>query len=285
MRIAVRHTTRVDHDDPVVESVMDVRLGPLSDEHQRWRRFDLRVTPHAAVRRYTDAFGNAAHLITVAKPHQTLEVVMQAEVETLLDDPFRAPRPPEPLTRLERADHLTPTALVPRHHELDALARSVDADDDLVCAQGLMRLVQEHLQYVPDSTDVHTAVPDVLAGRRGVCQDFAHVLLGLCRSAGLPARYVSGYILGEHSDRANGSPRRRGAGASHGWVEVWTASHGWRGFDPTNGVLAGAGHVKIATGRDYRDVAPTRGAFRGPKHDRLTVEVTTRVLDPDPSRE
>ena len=269
----------MEHDDPVVESVMDVRLGPLNDEHQRWRRFDLRVTPHAAVRRYTDAFGNAAHLITVAKPHRTLEVVMQAEVETLLDDPFRAPPPPEPLTHLERAEHLTPTPLVPRHHELDTLARSVEADDDLERAQGLMRLVQEHLQYAPDSTDVHTAVPDVLAHRRGVCQDFAHVLLGLCRSAGLPARYVSGYIVGEHGDRASASPEQRGAHASHGWAEVWTPTHGWRGFDPTNGVLASAGHVKIATGRDYRDVAPTRGAFRGPKHDRLTVEVTTRVLD------
>jgi transglutaminase-like putative cysteine protease len=280
VRIAVSHTTRVEHDDPVVEGVMDVRLGSLSDEHQRWRRFDLRVTPHAAVRRYIDAFGNAAHLITVAKPHRTLEVVMHAEVETLLDDPFRGPdRPPEALTQLERADHLAPTVLVPRHHELDTLAGLVDADDDLARAQGLMRLVYEHLEYAPDSTSVHTTVPDVLSQRRGVCQDFAHVLLGLCRSAGLPSRYVSGYIVGEHGDRASGSPEQRGAGASHGWVEVWTASHGWRGFDPTNGVLASAGHVKIATGRDYRDVAPTRGAFRGPKTARLSVEVTTRVLD------
>jgi transglutaminase-like putative cysteine protease len=280
VRIAVSHTTRVEHDDPVVESVMDVRLGPLSDEHQRWRHFDLRIAPHASVRRYTDAFGNAAHLITVPRPHRTLEVVMHAEVETLLDDPFRAPdRPPEALDRLDRADHLVSTVLVPRHRELAALAGMVSADDVLARAQGLMRLVHEHLQYEPDSTNVYTTAPDVLAQRRGVCQDFAHVLLGLCRSAGLPSRYVSGYIVGEHDDRPRGSPEQRGAHASHGWVEVWTPSHGWRGFDPTNGVLASAGYVKIATGRDYRDVAPTRGAFRGPKNDRLTVEVTTRVLD------
>lgn len=278
MRIAIDHTTRLEHDEEVVESVMDVRLGPLSDDHQRWRLFDLQVTPPAAVRPYTDAFGNAAHLISVPKPHRTLEVVMRAEVDTLLEDPFRAPdRSPEPLTPLERADGLAPTALIPRHPKVDALAAMAGPGEALDQAQELMRLVHEKLGYVPDSTDVNTTVPEVLERGRGVCQDLTHVLIGVCRAAGLPARYVSGYITGDHGERPDGSARG-GAGASHGWAEVWIPSHGWRGFDATNGLLASTGHVKMATGRDYRDVAPTRGAFRGPANERLTVGVVTRVL-------
>lgn len=278
MLIGISHTTRLEHDEEVVESVMDVRLGPLSDDHQRWRRFDLEVTPPAAVRPYTDAFGNAAHIISVPKAHRTLEVVMRAEVETLLEDPFRAPdRPPEPLTPLERADSLAPTGLVLRHPKVDALAAKAGPGEALERAQALMRLVHGELKYVPDSTDVNTTVPEVLERGRGVCQDLTHVLIGACRAAGLPARYVSGYIVGEHSGLPAGSAGR-GAGASHGWAEVWIPSHGWRGFDATNGLLASTRHVKMATGRDYRDVAPTRGAFRGPANERLSVGVITRVL-------
>jgi len=137
--------------------------------------------------------------------------------------------------------------------------------------QRLMHLVNGRLEYVPGVTTVETTVVDVLGEPRGVCQDFAHLLIGLCRSVAIPARYVSGYIVADA-----GGPRR-GTGASHAWVEAFTPTHGWRGFDPTNDLVASAYHVKLAIGRDYSDIPPHRGSFRGPAQEVLSVAVSTAI--------
>jgi transglutaminase-like putative cysteine protease len=137
-----------------------------------------------------------------------------------------------------------------------------------------MHLVHERLDYRPDVTTVETSVTEVLTHSSGVCQDFAHVLIGLCRAIGTPARYVSGYIL----VGADPDAPKRGAAASHAWVEAFTATNGWRGFDPTNDVLASEHHVKMAIGRDYHDVPPTRGTFRGVADEELAVEVVTKQV-------
>ena len=314
MRVGITHTTRLSYDSHVVEGVMDVRLGPRSDGDQRWQEFDLRATPNAAIRRYYDGFGNAAHLVTIARPHDEVELVSRAVVETLLEDPFRLPQtPPAPLGPSELADYLTPSEIVPADSALDVMAepfRPVTPDETLEAVQGLMSLVYQGFQYEQHVTSVATTVPEVLKGRTGVCQDFAHVLIGLCRAVGLPARYVSGYIVprqvsgpSQQSQRSETTSQvqvveapiggrvaidwpgqvpepSRGAGASHAWVEVYTPSHGWRGFDPTNNLLASTHHVKMGIGRDYHDVPPTRGTFRGLAQERLTVEVVTQILDP-----
>ncbi len=277
MRVEVEHTTRLSYTTDVVESVMDARLGPRSDVHQRWGPYELRVVPAAAVRRYSDSFGNIAHLMTIAKPHREVEVTMCGEIETLLRDPFRAPRElPAPLTPGERADYLDPSPLVPRDPEIDRLVTPFkdNAAAVFATAQKLMRLVYDRFDYVPEVTGVGTTVPEILAHKTGVCQDFAHVLIALCRAAGIPARYVSGYIV---RDAASAAPTR-GAGASHAWVEAFTPTHGWRGFDPTNDLVASEHHVKMAIGRDYRDIPPTQGTFRGIAEETLAVEVVTRIL-------
>ena len=123
-------------------------------------------------------------------------------------------------------------------------------------------------------TTVETSVREVLTHASGVCQDLAHVLIGLCRAIGIPARYVSGYIMASHDV---GAPTR-GAAASHAWAEAFTPTHGWRGFDPTNDLMASEHHVKMAVGRDYHDVPPTRGTFRGLAAEELSVAVTTRSV-------
>lgn len=277
MRVSVEHVTRLGYTADVVESVMDARLGPRSDVHQRWSSYELRVAPAAAVRRYADSFGNIAHLVTIAKPHRAVEVTMAGQIETLLRDPFRAPRElPQPLTPGERADFLDPSPLVPPGAEITALAAPFQdgAADTFATAQKLMRLVYDRFDYVPDVTGVGTTVPEILAHKTGVCQDFAHVLIALCRAIGIPARYVSGYIV---RDAASAAPTR-GAGASHAWVEAFTPTHGWRGFDPTNDLVASEHHVKMAIGRDYRDVPPTQGTFRGVADETLTVDVVTQLL-------
>ncbi len=275
MRVTLRHTTRLDYDNDVIESVMDTRLGPRSDEDQRWGSFELRTSPVGAVRRYADAFGNIAHLITVAAPHRYLEVVTIGEIETLLADPFALPRTqPTPLEPGELADYLLSSALVPSDPGLAALAapyRPAAPEGAFDGATALTHLVYGEFTYKSDVTNVSTTVAELLATRTGVCQDLAHVLVGLCRAAGIPARYVSGYIVtGAHGPK-------RGAGHSHAWAEAWTPTHGWRGFDPTNDVLASEHHVKMAVGRDYRDVPPTQGTFRGAADERLVVEVVARA--------
>jgi transglutaminase-like putative cysteine protease len=142
------------------------------------------------------------------------------------------------------------------------------------------------LSYRQEVTTVETRVEDVLRVRAGVCQDFAHLLIASARCLGLPARYASGYIVQRlqtqsqsgQSQSQNIGPSR-GAGASHAWAEVFTPTHGWRGFDPTNNLVANAHYVKVATGRDYHDVAPTRGTYRGQAEEHLTVAVSTRVIE------
>lgn len=274
MRVLLRHRTRLDYDTSVVESVMDARLGPRSDEDQRWGRFELRTSPAASVRRYSDAFGNIGHLITVALPHDHLEVTTTGEIETHLADPFALPRrAPLPLGPGELADFLRASELVQHEPALAQMAephRPASPEKSLEAAQALMHLVYTEFTYEPDVTTVSTTVAELLHTRTGVCQDLAHVLIGLCRSAGIPARYVSGYIV-------PGNGVSRGAGHSHAWAEAWTPTHGWRGFDPTNDVLASEHHVKMAVGRDYRDVPPTQGTFRGVADERLEVEVVARA--------
>ncbi len=293
MRAAIRHLTRLDYSADVVEGVMEARLGPLSDAHQRWEQFDLRVQPAAAVRRYQDGAGNQAHLITVARPHRMVEVVAVSVVDTLLHDPFAPPATrPAPLRPGERLDYLNPSRLVPDEPELRGLAepfRPTRPEDTFEAVQRLMALVYGSFSYVKDVTTVQTTVGEVLRCRTGVCQDFAHVLLGLCRAIDVPARYVSGYIVSltttqrqqlgtlEQVQTLTTGPDR-GAGASHAWVEAWTPTHGWRGFDPTNNLVASENHVKMAIGRDYADVPPTRGTFRGAAEERLTIVVETTPL-------
>ncbi len=275
MRIALEHRTRLSYSGDVVESVMDTRLGPRTDEHQRWVSFDLRVEPAASVRRYNDGFGNAAHLITVARPHSAIEIVARSEVETTLADPYQPPRGRPPvLAPGDAVDFLAPSPLVPRVPELATAADPFRGEPPLDRVQKLMHIVHERLEYRQDVTDVETTVPEVLARASGVCQDFAHVLLGLCRAAGIPARYVSGYVLVGDEPEAP----VRGAHASHAWVEAFLPTHGWRGFDPTNDLLASEHHVKMAVGRDYRDVPPTRGTYRGVAQEALDVAVTTREV-------
>lgn len=275
MRISIEHRTRLAYTAEVIESVMDARLGPRTDEHQRWIAFDLKVEPVAAVRRYNDGFGNAAHLITIARSHRAIDVVMRGEVETTLADPFELPRTqPTALGPADRADCLGPSPLVPHVEALRPVAEPFRAEPPFEAVQKLMHLVHERFEYRPDVTTVETGVGEVLGHSSGVCQDFAHVLIGLCRTIGIPARYVSGYILAG-PDRDD---PKRGAAASHAWVEAFAPTHGWRGFDPTNDLLASERHVKMAVGRDYHDVPPTRGTFRGVADEELAVTVTTRPV-------
>jgi transglutaminase-like putative cysteine protease len=210
-----------------------------------------------------------------------LQVTAESEVRTQLADPFELPkRSPVPLDPMELADGLDPSPLVPRLPALAEMAapfRPADAVDSFEAVRKMTELIYHDFEYRQGVTDVHTSVAQILDNRQGVCQDFAHLLIGLCRAIDVPARYASGYIVVNGATEADAPTR--GSDASHAWVEAFTPTHGWRGFDPTNNLVANDRYVKIAIGRDYKDVPPTRGTYQGGGTERLTVAVTVRALD------
>ena len=163
---------------------------------------------------------------------------------------------------------------MPRVRAVEDLAGSFRGLEPFAAVRDMTEMVYREFAYRAGVTDVTTSIEYVVHARQGVCQDFAHILIGLCRALDIPARYVSGYVFGSHAH-----PPNRGDGASHAWVEAFTPTHGWRGFDPTNNLMANDHYIKIAIGRDYRDVAPTRGTYRGAATEHMTVEVATRELD------
>ena len=273
MKIAVTHVTRIDFDDEVSETVMNAHLGPRDDADQRVERFSLRVEPAGHVRRYEDGFGNSAHLITTVRPHTFLQLSAESEVDTYMVDPFQPPpRLQRALDAVARADCLDPSPLVPRLPILSEMAGPFRSDDTFVAVQRMSEMIFRDFTYRQNVTDVTTSVEHIVKGRQGVCQDFAHLLLGLCRALDIPCRYTSGYVVPADSEQ-------RGGGASHAWVEAFSATHGWRGYDPTNNLLANEHYVKIATGRDYSDVPPTRGISHGSSGERLSVVVSARVVE------
>jgi transglutaminase-like putative cysteine protease len=281
VRIAISHLTRLDFAQEVMESVMDTHLGPRDDSDQRVERFELRLEPAGHVKSYRDGFANAAHLVTHTRPHVFLQVTAASEVHTHLSDPFELPtRTPEPLDPMELADGLDPSPLVPRLPAVQDMAapfRPAEPAEAFVAVRRMSEMIYRDFAYRQGVTDVHTTVAEIVNDRQGVCQDFAHLLIGLCRAIEIPARYASGYIV-VNGDGGPSAPTR-GSDASHAWVEAFTPTHGWRGFDPTNNLLANDRYVKIAIGRDYHDVPPTRGTYQGGGTERLTVAVTVRAID------
>jgi transglutaminase-like putative cysteine protease len=177
----------------------------------------------------------------------------------------------------EAAEFALDSLLAPRAPALaDWARRAAEANEGVVeLALALMHQVHEEFDYLPQSTSVTTGALEALALRHGVCQDFAHVLIGACRSLGLAARYVSGYLL---TQPPPGRPRLVGADASHAWAQVWCPPYGWLALDPTNDVPAGQDHVTLAWGRDYADVAPLRGVIRGGSGNAPRVGVTVEPV-------
>ncbi len=279
-RLRVRHLTRFLYESVVHDSYNDVRLCPVSDPLQRSESFHLVLRPPVPVHTHHDFFLNRVDHFEVHEPHDRLEVESVAVVETRPD-----PRglPPKGLTlasleapevRENYFDFVVESRFVPQNVAIWREAMDVitgDAGDLWGDAVRLGRHVHDTFAYDPDWTHVHTDAADALKDRRGVCQDYAHVMIALCRSKGIPARYVSGYFYGGRSGEENE--------ASHAWVEVFLPGFGWKAWDPTHAREADTRYVKLAIGRDYDDAKPVSGRFRGTSGRRIEVEVMVRLLD------
>ncbi|MDQ2837874.1 MAG: transglutaminase family protein [Actinomycetota bacterium] len=274
-RVRVRHRTGYSYDGAVGASYNEARMTPLTDSNQTTLDSRVEISPLAGTHRYRDYWGTEVTAFDIHTPHSELEVVATSVVETGLR-PWTpgglewADLHSEPV-RDQYAEWLASTARTDPDGTLAALAAErLDAGSPTEVAISCLRMIGEHLEYVPGSTDVGTSAMQAWQERNGVCQDFAHISLAMLRSVGIPARYVSGY-LHPNADALIGHTT---VGESHAWVEWWDGD--WVGYDPTNGKPMGEQHVLVARGRDYDDVAPLKGIYSGPKSSALgvLVEVT-----------
>ena len=282
MKLHVFHRTRFRYATSVQESFNEVRLQPLTFGTQTCHNFLLKVLPTARLSHYLDFYLNYVHLFEVTQPHTELTVEATSTVTTPDAPALAAEAHPAPLAkigecaRLDRCyDFLQSSTYVEVGADLWRLALdATDGQSDAwQAAQAIMRFVHREFRYQPASTHVHTHMREVLLARTGVCQDFAHVMLGLCRAVKIPARYVSGYLYNGPADQL------KGAQASHAWVEVYVPGHGWCGLDPTNNRQPDGHYVKVAVGRDYTDVSPLKGTYRGTAKRQLQVEVLVTRLE------
>ena len=272
MRYLIEHETHLAFPEPVREHQVELRLAPREDATQRSLACELEIGPAATLREHFDCFGNRVHRASLVAPHTALDVRLRAEVETSGENPFDwgVLEPEAERALLARQVRETPRLLefvLPRSPSVPDLAARAAAlglpsggcDRPLVeRVQAVMAWAGSRFEYRPDATDVHAPLDDFLVHGGGVCQDFAHLLLAVVRSWGVPGRYVAGYVdpgaLGEAAAAIE---------ATHAWAEVWIPGAGWRGFDATSGLLANDRYVAVAAGRDSRDAAPVRGAFKG----------------------
>ncbi len=281
MEFTIEHKTSYRYAAPVDQSYTVVHLQPRSDTNQFCTRYALDISPTARINRYTDRFGNDVQHFAILPSHADLAITARSNVVTLLStdpvDPVEATRAlldADP--RLAEAyDFLHESVYVGFGPRLDRFLDEVGRPGERIgeWVHCVSSLIHEQFEYDKAATTVRTTVEDALERRSGVCQDFAHVMIATLRRAHVPARYVSGYIFG-------GESRVLGAEASHAWCEAYLPPYGWVGFDPTNDRLIDDSFVRIATGRDYRDVSPVRGVYRGAQLAEMNVNVAMDLLTP-----
>lgn len=280
--LLVRHTTRLLYDGPVIEAHSEVRKTPVDTGLQRVLTAGLRIEPNAVLRSHRDYFGSLVHHFNVLEPHERLEVAAESVVETSDAVCCGAEAAPDPRPWRQRlAEFLTWSPAVPRLPHYAQIEHGVRpdlaADAFLEELRAVGATFERRFRYDPEATDVHSTPAELFERGGGVCQDFAHALIGVLRLAGVASRYASGYVYdpvgaeeGEHV---------RGASASHAWVQAWHPELGWVGVDPTNDKLVDWQYVRVAVGRDYGDVQPLRGIFVGNREQALEVEVRVTRLD------
>lgn len=284
MFYSIRHITRFHYSAPINESVIEVRMRPRSDSDQRCLHFALTVNPKAHVSFYRDRLGNSIHHFDVPGTHTRLVMVAESTVEVEAGEPIpnsldatawydidAMAGSGEYFEFLQPSQFAKPTALS------QDFAKEIGAerrDDPLSLLRELNARVFAALAYVPKSTDVDSPADEALSSRKGVCQDFSHVMITVLRGLGIPARYVSGYLFNSAE-----AQRPSSDGASHAWLEAMLPGLGWVGFDPTNNSLSTEHHIRTAIGRDYADVPPAKGVFKGTADSLLSVAVRVKTTD------
>jgi transglutaminase-like putative cysteine protease len=285
MLFQVTHTTRYIYETPVSHCLNEVRLTPRSLPYQDVRETAIRVHPQPAfIRHRKDYYGNDVTSFEVLERHDRLEATAESIVALLPEQAGSLPTIAWEEAReriaaqsdaacIEASEFIYNSPYVPGEPQLYEYARKtfVPQRPLLDAAEDLMHRIHEDFKYHPKSTSIDIPLAEVLRNRRGVCQDFAHVMIGAVRSLRLAARYVSGYV--------RPGPKVQGAQASHAWVSLFVPGSGWFGFDPTNDVMVSHAHITLAWGRDYGDVTPVKGITLGGAGQSVEVEVYVRPLE------
>jgi transglutaminase-like putative cysteine protease len=280
MLLRIQHETKLNYSEPVTETVFEVRMAPPSDEDQTNLGYRLRIVPSAPVTIYRDGFGNRVDLFNILTAYSELIIRATsivrthrgATAETRLAGVDWAPDPIEFLT-LETIEYLQPSPLVKQSGQLDEFISSLAPTEGPLISviERLNESVRSRMTYEKKVTTARTPVGEALRLGRGVCQDFAHLFIGAARGVGLPARYVSGYV------------HQPGEVATHAWAQVWTGRSGWIDVDPTRGTFVGDDYIKIAIGRDYSDVPPNRGVYKGRADETIAVSVKVEPIQRVPT--
>ncbi|MBS0219289.1 MAG: transglutaminase family protein [Proteobacteria bacterium] len=267
MRLSIEHRTRYRYRIPATYSAQILRLTPAPFASQKTIDWTVECVPAAVLRRGRDGFGNVTHFLAVTEPHQEIEVVAAGIVETA-----------DAAGVVSGLADLAPIAVYLRHTPLTeptpaiaGLVGAVPTAERIPWLHALMNAIREKVSYVAGVTDPATTADQALGAGQGVCQDHAHIFITAARTAGIPSRYVTGYLLTEEPGRAI---------AHHAWAEAWVPGLGWLGFDPANGVCPTEYYVRLAAALDARYAAPIRGTHLGGAGESLAVEVKVQQAAP-----
>ncbi|KAA6458681.1 transglutaminase family protein [Acidobacteria bacterium AB60] len=287
---SIRHLTRFRYANSISESIMETRMHPRSDSHQQCLSFSLSVSPRCRAFTYRDHLGNNVHHFDIPGEHTQLVIIAESVVEQQPVPEIPEALGPEAWNELDETiragdywEMLLPSTFAVSSPALLALADQLELrrrDDPLSLVRELNQRLFGYFEYVPRHTRVDSPIDDAIVSRKGVCQDVAHTMIALLRHVGIPARYVSGYLYRGTDDHDRSTPD-----ATHAWVDAFLPPLGWVGFDPTNNLLAQQRHIRTAIGRDYADVPPTHGIFRGKTGSDLYVAVRVEAGDRLPELE
>ena len=267
MRLSIEHTTTFTYDQPISEAYTEMRLRPMDVGGQRCLSFAITTTPRAEVFQYADRFGNDVRYFDALTVHSGLRATSISQVLTA--DAYE--NESRELSPIDAYDYHLPSVYVPLTERLRARAALVAPTADArSTALALMQVAHATIPYVKGVSDVHTNADQVLDLTGGVCQDYAHLMLALCRARDLSARYVSGYLFTPLNESEHA--------ATHAWVDVFIPGEGWLSLDPTHDCTQSSYYVRVALGRDYADVSPTRGIYLGSARETMSVEVQVRAL-------
>ncbi|PZQ89094.1 MAG: transglutaminase [Leifsonia xyli] len=276
-RLRIRHSTGFHYQGAATASYNEARMLPVTGDGQLVLYSNLEISPISSTHSYVDYWGTRVSSFEILNPHDELSLTATSLVEVRARDAVErafdwAELAAETARATEYVEQLTQTPRTRPPEEVVELARAIVAEHDDPCeaARAVCTAIGERIEYMPGVTGVHTTALEAWEHRKGVCQDITHLAIGALRSAGIAARYVSGYL----HPRPDAELGVTVAGESHAWVEWYCGQ--WHGFDPTNLIEIGDRHVIVGRGRDYNDVAPLRGVYAGPSSSKLfvTVEIT-----------
>ena len=274
------HITKYQYNFPIKESINEVRLFPHNFDNQEVLEHKLLITSNPIVEISTDFYGNSIGNFNILAPHK--EMIIESQMLVKVNHSLKIPEIDTTKVQdleIEKAKNSSLLRLcypdqIANQKKIDSYLKKINAANIPVIeiAQKCSEYIFKNFTYTKGITNIETTVDEILVHKKGVCQDFAHVLLQFLRTAGIPSRYVSGYIC----PNAAGF---RGEGATHAWVEFYTPSQGWLGIDPTNNIWTMDKHVKLSVGRDFNECTPVKGTFKGFAKQTLSVSVSIGYED------